>query len=234
MKNLSKTLLVAGLAMGLTGILHGATISVSTSAPTPGADDISQLSSAGYTGANDNPPGTGNYYSDAYTNGVGEAFTTGSNAGGYEVNSLSLKIGDIGDANGVPITLSIFALTSGTTYNTTALYSETFTAQSFSDNDWLTGNLTTPYALAANTSYGFTIKPDVRYLQLAWTASAGPDGSSLAGFNAGTLALPTSASSNAFDVGLTAVTTPEPSTWAMMLGGLGLLALVVRRRAARA
>jgi PEP-CTERM motif len=234
MKKLSTTLLAVSLALGLTGILHATIISVSSSAPTPGTDDISQLSSAGYTGANDNPPGAGNYYTNGYPDGAGETFTTGSNAGGYDVNSLSLQIGDTGSSN-TTFTFNIFAVTGATTYNTTPIYSETFAHASFSDNDWITATLTAPPLLAADTTYAFSLNlGSQNYLQLAWTASAGPDGSSLAGFNSGTLVLPTSASSNAFDVGLTAVTTPEPSTWALMLGGLGVLAFVVRRRAAKA
>ncbi len=236
MKNLSKSLLASALALGLTGALHATTLTVSSSAPTPGADDASQLSSAGYTGANDNPPGFNNFYTNDTDDGIGQAFTTGANAGGYDLNSISFKIGDIGDdSNGRDLTFVVYQLGgSGNTTYGTPLFSETPSQTGVADNDWVTDSLSSPVLLSANTTYGVALStPPVtgEYLQIAWTASSA--GGSTVVFNNGTVEYPTAASTAAYDVGLTAVA-PEPSTWALMLGGLGLLAFVVRRIAAKA
>jgi hypothetical protein len=63
-------------------------------APTPGADDQSQLTTGGHQ-----KPGGLNYYLDNDPP-PGQTFTTGSNSGGYILNSLSFFIAD--DAGGLP------------------------------------------------------------------------------------------------------------------------------------
>ena len=70
--------------------------------PTPGSSDISQLSSGGNTKF----PDTLNYYTDNQTDHSagepGQTFTTGGNAGGYALTSLSLKTAGLDSGGGSP------------------------------------------------------------------------------------------------------------------------------------
>jgi fibronectin type 3 domain-containing protein len=145
-------LLVAGLA----GDLSAQTLSnLGTTAPTPGANDISQISTQGNKV---NPDGL-NYFTDNYTtfgNGEpGQTFTTGANAGGYVMTSLALKTGGIGNSAGTttpqPYYLHIYSLS-----GSTATLLQTFTSGDFvfNDGDWLrwTGF---SVALSPNTTYAY-------------------------------------------------------------------------------
>ncbi len=73
-----------------------------STAPAPGALDISQVSTAG----NLTSPDGLNYYTDNQTDhGAGEpgqTFTTGGNAGGYILKSISLKSGGLDSGDGSP------------------------------------------------------------------------------------------------------------------------------------
>ncbi len=127
------------LASGLVGGLFAQTLSnLGNTAPTPGANDISQLSTSGNTV---NPDGL-NYFTDNYTswgNGEpGQTFTTGANAGGYVMTSLALKTGGIGSSSGTttpqPYVLHIYSIS-----GSTATLLQTFTScdVAFNDGNWL-------------------------------------------------------------------------------------------------
>ncbi len=106
-------------------------------APTPGAYDISQLSTQGQT----NKPDGLNYYtdnqSDHQAGEPGQAFTTGTTGTGYLLNSLAIRTGG-GTSSGVATPqsylLHIYSVSGGT-----ATVIATFTADNFSftDGDWL-------------------------------------------------------------------------------------------------
>src|SRR5664279_5115266 len=67
------------LAIGLAGVLHAQTLAdIGTAAPSPGTNDISQLSPQGNT-AYPNKPDNLNYYTDNNPP-PGQTFTTGTNA----------------------------------------------------------------------------------------------------------------------------------------------------------
>lgn len=131
-------------------------ITVSPTAPTPGAQDISQLSNAGNSG---NPDGL-NYYTDNSTqhNGPnpGQTFMTGGNLGGYNLNSVSVQVGDVGNGggNGAPLSLYLDSI-SGTT--ATQISSTPFTSPGFANGDWATFTLPSAQVLSPNSTYAFTI-----------------------------------------------------------------------------
>ncbi len=218
---------------------------VSSLAPTPGTDDISQLTSTGYVAGHD-PAGFGNFYTDYRT--AGETFTTGSNALGYDLNRLSFQVGDAGNASGGPIIFSIYAtFNTGANFDPTApLLKVAYTGPAFSSGSWLTATLATPLVLDPNTDYAFGIKTgdqfggNVPYMQTAYSTAQGPAGGSLVSLNVysaqnqGVIDYPTGTYSLASNIGLTGIgeaVVPEPSTW--MLLGLGMLGLITFHRKGR-
>ncbi|MGA2659723.1 MAG: hypothetical protein ABSH34_19625 [Verrucomicrobiota bacterium] len=156
MKRILTLSLALGSAMALAVSARAQTFATladyGTTAPTPGPNDIAQLVAA--SGAN-SPDGL-NYYFD---NSVppGQTFTTGSNASGYTLGSLSILTADNSGqlpAGGQAYYLRIYSV-SGTTATLMATYVSTnnFT---FIDNDWLqwTG-LNTVMAPNAQYAYSF-------------------------------------------------------------------------------
>lgn len=138
---------------------------IGSTTPTPGANDISQL-----TGGGGNPPGL-NYYWDngrqhstasGYT---GQSFTTLSNAAGYTLTSVAIKTA--GNGGSTPtrtqtFTLCIYQL-SGTGLATAILVSSnTATSALTTEGDWMQWS-GLGISLAPNTTYayGFGITPGV-------------------------------------------------------------------------
>ncbi len=145
------------LAIGFATASHAQTLAnLGSSAPTPGPNDISQLSTQGNKV---NPDGL-NYFTDNYTtfgNGEpGQTFTTGANAGGYVLTSLALKTGGIGSSSGTttpqPYRLHIYSLSGSTA---TLLHTYTSGDVAFNDGNWLqwTG---LSVSLAPNATYAFS------------------------------------------------------------------------------
>jgi hypothetical protein len=147
---LSRLILAAGLLVA--GGLHAQpTIGdIGPNPPTPGPDDQSQLTVGG-----GNPDGL-NYYFD---NGTppGQTFTTGSNPGGYTLNTLSLgTAGGSGQLspNGQAYVLRLYQMANGTNATLIATYTSQG-AFTFTDNDWLQWtNLGAP--LSPNTIYAYS------------------------------------------------------------------------------
>jgi hypothetical protein len=125
-----------------------------TNAPTPGANDISQL-----LNTSQNNDGF-NYYTD---NGIpnarnGQTFTTGSNPAGYTLNTLYWKSAGGGNSFGTfqPYDLYIYSLSGGTA---TLVGSYTNIYGGGVENDWFKWiNLSTP--LAPNSQYAYTFGRD--------------------------------------------------------------------------
>jgi hypothetical protein len=125
---------------------------IGATAPTPGANDISQLTPA--SGAN-SPDGM-NYYFD---NGTppGQTFTTGSNPQGYVMTSLAIKTAGNGGnlpGGGQAYILYIYSVSGSTaTLLTSFTSTNNFT---FTETDWLqwTGMGVT---LQPNTQYAYTL-----------------------------------------------------------------------------
>jgi hypothetical protein len=143
------------IAVGLAGTLHAQTLTDSGSAnPTPGPNDISQLSTSG----NAHLTGAFNYFTD---NGTppGQTFTTGTKP--VVLGSLSLRTGsaplDSGGGGLGPQAYQLrvfFVSGSNATLVTTYTSPSTF---SYTDGDWLRwANIAVP--LAANATYAYTFR----------------------------------------------------------------------------
>lgn len=149
-------------------------------APTPGANDVSQLSAAGDTGS----PNSENYYSNNNPP-PGEEFTTGVNAGGYTMTDIYVETGN-GAGNGIGAstawTLYIYSV-SGSTATLLTSYSGLATGVALNSGDWLHfGGLSIP--LASNTTYAYAISSGS-------TAYTGLENSSASLSGASALLLPT-------------------------------------------
>ncbi len=129
---------------------------IGATAPTPGANDIVQLSAAG----NQTAPDGLNYYTDNQSvHGAGEpgqTFTTGANSAGYLLASMSLRTAGLGAYNGIgtpqPYYLRLYSVSGG---NVTLLQTYTSANVAFNDGDWLQWNGLS-LVLAANTTYAWS------------------------------------------------------------------------------
>jgi hypothetical protein len=129
---------------------------VGAGTPSVEANDLAQPVIGNSQSAGGSPDGLNYYFDNASP--PGQVFTTGSNPGGYVLNSLALKMG--GGSGGLPAAgtgqeylLRLYSV-SGSTAIAYAVYSSE-TNFGFTDLDWLrwTG-FSVP--LAASTSYAFT------------------------------------------------------------------------------
>jgi hypothetical protein len=129
---------------------------IGATAPTPGTNDIYQLSNGGGV-----PPSLNYYWDDgATTPGTGypsQTFTTLSNPQGYTLTSVAIQTGGGGGGGPTqtqPFTLLIFSLNGAGLTNATQIASYTVTGTLSSEGDWMqwTGLGT---ALAPGTNYGF-------------------------------------------------------------------------------
>jgi galactan endo-1,6-beta-galactosidase len=125
-----------------------------TTAPVPGANDISQLSTSGQASS---PDGL-NYYTDNYPShgggAPGQTFTTGSNPAGYWLNSLAIKTGGGGTES--TTTAQTYIMDIFTMSGSTATTYVDFTATNFAFNngDWLAWSGFS-LQLAPNTTYAY-------------------------------------------------------------------------------
>ncbi len=148
---------LVGVLLVLAGAVPAQTLTdVGSAAPTPGPKDISQLSTAGDASS---PDGL-NYYTD---NGVnhptvgepGQTFTTGTNATGYTMLSLTFKTGG-GTSSGLstPQTylLHLYSVSGGT-----ATRIAVFSANNFAyiEGDWLKWSGLS-VSLSPNTTYAYS------------------------------------------------------------------------------
>ena len=141
---------LAGTAGAQTLVDLGAT------APTPGTNDISQLSTLG----NRTDPDGLNYYTDDQTSfGTGEpgqTFLTGTNPAGYVLSSLAIRTAGLGSDSGIgtaqPYYLHLYSVSGSTV---TPLQTNTSANITFNDGDWLqwTG---LSLILSPNTAYAWS------------------------------------------------------------------------------
>jgi beta-galactosidase len=154
---LPKMTLAASALMGLLSVSQAQSLTdLGANAPTPGSNDVNQLSLAG----NQTAPDGLNYYTDNQTGHStgepGQTFTTGTNAAGYVLSSVYIKTAGLGSDSGIgtsqPYYLHIYSV-SGTT--ATALQTNTSANLTFSDGDWLEWiGLSVP--LVANSTYAWS------------------------------------------------------------------------------
>jgi len=199
---LALSLFAAGAVQAQTATL----LDIGSSTPTPGAADQSQLT----TGSGS--PDSLNYYFDNSTP-PGQTFTTGTNSGGYTLNTLAIATaGNSGQlpTAGQAYVLRIYQMSS----SNNAVLLDTYTSQSgftFTDDDWLQWtNLSVP--LQADTEYAYSFGRIST--GSGWENMANVSGNPYAGGQVcliptagGTVTFGSSGDYDAaFDVGLTVVT----------------------------
>src|SRR3974390_1571391 len=133
-----RNLVFGFLLPALTGGLSAQTLAdLGSVAPTPGANNIYQLSTQGNT-AWPNRPDNINYYTDNNPP-VGQVFTTGTNA--LNLVSVAIKTGglDSGGGSGTPSSTPTYYLRIYSVSGSTATLLVTYSAANpgFSDGDWL-------------------------------------------------------------------------------------------------
>jgi|GEM_PF-682760 len=153
MSTFRRQLFLLALVIGLTGTLHAQTLTdIGSAAPSPGANDVFQLSTSG----NQTSPDGLNYYTDNNPP-VGQTFTTGTSA--RKLVSVAIKTAGLfsGGGYGTPSStptyyLRIYSITSG---SATLLITFSAANPGFTDGDWLKwSGLNVP--LAANKTYAFS------------------------------------------------------------------------------
>jgi len=149
--------LAVGVLMVLAGAIRAQTLTdLGATAPTPGANDIVQLSATG----NQTFPDNLNYYDNnqvAYGTGEpGQTFTTGSASGGYTLTSLAMKTAGLASYNDISIPqdyyLHIYSVSGGTA---TVIQTYTSGLITFNDGDWLQWSGLS-VSLASSTSYAYS------------------------------------------------------------------------------
>ena len=189
-------------------------MSQQSSAPIPGANDVSQLSTTG-NAAN---PNSQNYFSNNNNNTTpippGEQFTTpGGNPGGYTLTDVYFMTGN-GSGNGLgaltPWTLYVYSV-SGSTAILLHSYSG-FTGSTFVNNDWIHFSGLS-VALAANTTYAYAVYSGSSPYTGLENSTASLAGGNAALINTGSGAITTVTGFNGvFDVALTPIAAPGPPT----------------------
>lgn len=199
---------------------QASTVAVSTGAPTVDGADIGMLTST------DNDFQTSILWSDRGARG--QTLTTGSDTGGYTINSFTLQAAAGTDNDG---TYAIrLGTISGTAFTSIASDSMT-TIVDVAVNDYVTFTFTAPVSLNANTLYGFDVS---RSSGSGWQSFRNTDNNSYTGGVAyssgdsglGGATISTHANDRVFHLDIVAV--PEPSATALI--GLDGLALILRRR----
>ncbi|HWH68756.1 MAG TPA: hypothetical protein VNT26_05190, partial [Candidatus Sulfotelmatobacter sp.] len=160
---MKKTLLTTlTIALALVGANHArgqaaaTLVDLGPVAPTPGPNAIAQL---GVTSGS-TPDGLNYYFDNA--NPPGQTFTTGSNPGGYMLNSVSILTD--GNSGGIPAAGQTYELRIYSLSGTSATWLGTFASQGgflFADYDWLQWtDLGTNQAtvLSPNTQYAYTMR----------------------------------------------------------------------------
>jgi beta-galactosidase len=154
---LPKITLAASVLMGLLSVSQAQSLAdLGANAPASGANDVAQLSLAG----NQTAPDGLNYYTDNQTGHStgepGQTFTTGTNAAGYVLSSVSIRTAGLGSYSGIG-TSQAYYLHIYSVSGTTATLLQTYTSANvtFSDGDWLKwSSLSVP--LAANSTYAWS------------------------------------------------------------------------------
>ncbi len=210
-KNLRSAVLVFTAVAAMTGVGYAQTTltDIGPAAPSPGANDIYQLSTSGNT----TWPDGMNYFTD---NGspAGQTFTTGTNV--MKLVSVAIKTAGLNSGNGygTPASTPTYYLRIYSMSGSTATLLVTVSAPNpgFTDGDWLKWSGLN-VQLAANSTYAFSfgIKPDGggwAALAVASNAYAGGE-AALIPISGGTITTGSSHNFDAvFDLGLVSPTTP--------------------------
>ncbi len=237
-------------AMGMAAAQAGTT-AFNATAPTAGAGQVVIASNLPATtaivGSYATGGGTLNYYTNTGgANNPGSTFTTGSNAGGYNLNSITMYVVDhhgglTGTGGTVQVQLGTAAASGGSvTLSNEAGHFASLPATN-GGNNYFTYTFATPVLLAPNTLYGYGLFTNVGYSGLGLTTTGGTSAQQLILENAtgtsntynGTDASATTGNGTdnaVFEAIGTPVGTaiPEPATLGLL--GVGAVAMLRRRR----
>ena len=256
LRQLTLTLAAAALA----GSAHAGTVTYATTAPTATGSDVLISNLIGTTtGAGNVSGASGPYtYVAADARAQGQFFTTGSNASGYTLNSISLQNVAYNTyyLTSMPGTFTVRVTKPGVASALAVLGSETdpvtgSEANNFGDNRYnnagtgkfITFNLANPVTLAANTQYGFDVGSTVDFFETngtnASTAYGGGNAYTTGSKGVAGASAINDSGARVFVADLTPTSpVPEASTtlsFGLLLAGGGLLGvrgLVARKRRA--
>ena len=256
LRQLTLTLAAAALA----GSAHAGTVTYATTAPTATGTDVLISNLIGSTTVAGNVSGaSGPYtYVAADQGAQGQFFTTGSNASGYTLNSISLQNVSYNTyyLTSMPGTFTVRVTQPGVASALAVLGSETdpvtgSEANNFGDNRYnyagtgkfITFNLANPVTLAANTQYGFDVGSTVDFFETngtnASTAYGGGNAYTTGSKGVAGASAINDSGARVFAADLTPTSpVPEASTtlsFGLLLAGGGLLGvrgLVARKRSA--
>lgn len=213
--------LLVGFAV--TGGMQAATVSISTTAPTVDGADI-----ANDNGAADAGGDQGHIWFNRPLQG--QTFVTGSSAGGYQLNAVTMK--NLNNSVSNSPNFSVIVGTVAGTVLTQVGSTESAAAPAYAPNNYITFIFDTPLSLDANTTYGFLWDTDGS----GFVSVNNLDGATYAGgtaISSGGGGVPDL--NNLVDRGVDRVfhadidVVPEPSTALLALAGVGF---VLRRRRA--
>src|ERR1039458_5334513 len=202
------------LAIGLASVLNAQTLTdLGPAAPSPGANDIYQLSTQG----NQTWPDGINYFTDNNPP-VGQTFTTGTNA--MKLVSVAIKTAGLNSGNGygTPSNTPTYYLRIYSMSNSTATLFITFNAPNpgFTDGDWLQwSGLNVPLATNKAYAFSFGIQPTgggYAALAVATNAYAGGEIAIIPNSRATISACSSHKCAALFDVGLRAAANNIPAT----------------------
>ena len=204
------------VAVGLAGSLYAQTFTDIHSAPSPGTNDIYQLSTQGNT-AYPNKPDNINYYTDNNPP-PGQTFTTGTNA--MRLVSVAIKTAglDSGGGYGTPASTPTYYLSIYSMSGSTATLLVTVSAPNpgFTDGDWLKwSGLNVLLGTNKTYAYSFGRQPSGGgYAAMAVATNAFTGGEmALIPISGGTITTGSSHKYDAvFDLGLQAAATNIPAT----------------------
>jgi hypothetical protein len=201
-------------AIGLAGVLHAQTFTdIGSAAPSPGTNDISQLSTTG----NQTWPDGLIFFTDNNPP-VGQTFTTGTNA--MKLVSVAIKTAGLysGNGYGTPASTPTYYLRIYSMSNSTATLLITFSAPNpgFTDGDWLKlSGLNVPVGTNKTYAFSFGIQPSGggwAALAVATNAYAGGEIATIP-ISGGTITTGGSHKFDAvFDLGLRAAATNIPAS----------------------
>ncbi len=215
------------LAIGLAGVLRAQTLTdLGPAAPTPGPNDIFQLSTQGNT-AWPNKPDNINYYTDNNPP-VGQTFTTGTNA--LNLVSLAIKTAglDSGNGFGTPSSTPTYYLRIYSMIGSNATLLASFRAPNpgFTDGHWLQwSGLNVPLGTNKTYAYSFGIQPSGGgYVALAVATNAYAGGEiAVIPISGGAITNGVSHRFDAvFDLGLRATNSPAVTPWPTPTFGMNL------------
>ena len=200
-------------------------MSEQSSAPTPGANDISQTSTAGNT----TNPNSKNYFSNNNP-APGEQFTTANSSAvsSYTLNNIYVQTGN-GSGNSIgsstPWTLYLYSV-SGSAATLIATYPGLTTGSSFNSGDWLKFS-SLSLTLSKNTTYAYAIYSGSSPYTGLENSSASLTGATADLIALGNGAITTVSGFNGvFDLGLTAnYLTPNAPTGLSATAGASQVAL---------